>query len=151
MDSLALLFRKKKKTRLRPPQPSAQRAKVSPSEWRRGVGGGHPSRQFDIVCDLDTLPPPAMLKICATMIQIWTRAKLYLLFLEICWILKSKQRGCRDKKKKSRDARKEIQAGPRGQRSKNLKPLGTSPEEKKKKNQGLVWFSVEIKKIINPG
>lgn len=58
MDSLALLFRKKKKNKAA--TTTAERAEGQSFSLRMGggEGGGHPSQQFDIICDLDTLPPP---------------------------------------------------------------------------------------------
>lgn len=157
MDSLALLFRKKKKKQGCDHHSRARRGpKFLPPNGGRGRGG-HPSQQFDIICDLDTLPPPPgplghVKKFCATMIQIWTRAKPYLLFLEICRILKSKQRGCRDKKVETPEKRSRRDLVASAQKTSNLP---ARPLKKKMKNQkiqqGLVWFSVEVKKIINPG
>lgn len=56
MDSLALLFRKEKN---KAATTTAERAEGQSFSLRMGVGGGgwmggHPSQQFDIVCDLDT-------------------------------------------------------------------------------------------------
>lgn len=141
MDSLALLFRKKKKQGCDHHNQARRGPKFLPPNGCGG--GGHPSQQFDIVCDLDTLPSPApgaMLKICATMIQIWTRAKPYLLFLEICRILKSKQRGCRDKKKKvetpEKRSRRDLVAS--AQKTSNL-PARPLKKKNEKPRFGLVF------------
>lgn len=137
MDSLALLFRKKKKNKAA--TTTAERAEGQSFSLRIGGAGGGVSLHSNLTSFVTLthfphpLAPGAMLKICATMIQIWTRAKPYLLFLEICRILKSKQRGCRDKKVETPEKRSRRDLVASAQKTSNLpaRPLKKKNEKPK--------------------